>query len=82
MAETQFQLAEVVFEHAREGIVIANADGTILNVNEAFTRITGYCREDAIGQNPKILNSGRQTADFYKEMWDALIDRGQWSGEI
>ncbi|MDP3191633.1 bifunctional diguanylate cyclase/phosphodiesterase [Rhodoferax sp.] len=82
VAETQFQLAEVVFEHAREGIVIANADGTILNVNEAFTRITGFSRDDAIGQNPRILKSGRHTSDFYEEMWEALMEQGNWSGEI
>jgi diguanylate cyclase (GGDEF)-like protein/PAS domain S-box-containing protein len=81
-AEESLQQAATVFNHTREGITITGTDGTILDVNEAFTRITGYSREDAIGQNPKILNSGRQSAEFYKEMWDDLTAQGHWSGEI
>jgi diguanylate cyclase (GGDEF)-like protein/PAS domain S-box-containing protein len=81
-AEESLQQAATVFGHTREGITITDVNGTILNVNEAFTRITGYSREDAIGQNPRILSSGRQGAEFYKEMWDSLIDQGHWSGEI
>ena len=81
-AEESLQQAAAVFGHTREGITITNRDGTILDVNEAFTRITGYSREDAIGQNPKMLNSGKQGAQFYKEMWDALTAQGYWSGEV
>ena len=65
MSEAKLVLAASVFDHAREGIVITDADGTIIDINEAFTRITGYSREDAIGQNPRILSSGRQDKAFY-----------------
>jgi len=81
-AEKGLQQAATVFGHTREGITITDGNGTILDVNEAFTRITGYSREDAIGQNTKILSSGRQSAEFYKEMWNDLTARGYWSGEI
>lgn len=80
--ENRLRLAANVFTHASEGIVIANEDGTILDVNHAFTRITGYTREEVLGQNPRILRSGRQTDDFYAEMWARLKEKGNWSGEI
>ena len=81
-AEGKLQLAASVFSHAREGIAITDAEGTIVDVNEAFTRITGYGREEAIGQNPRILKSDRQDKAFYEVMWRDLIDQGHWSGEI
>ncbi|MCQ8127119.1 EAL domain-containing protein [Methylomonas rivi] len=81
-ADVKLQLAARVFTHAREGIMIADATGTIIDVNETFTRITGYSREEAVGQNPRILQSGRQGADFYAAMWKALLEKGHWYGEI
>jgi PAS domain S-box-containing protein len=80
--EEKLQLAARVFSHSREGIGITDAQGTILDVNEAFTRITGYSHEEAVGQNPRFLSSGRQDPDFYNAMWSALIFQGHWSGEI
>jgi diguanylate cyclase (GGDEF)-like protein/PAS domain S-box-containing protein len=80
--DEQLRLAASVFTHAREGITITNAEGIILNVNDAFTRITGYSREEAIGQNPRVLKSDRQDAAFYAAMWRGLTEAGHWSGEI
>ena len=80
--DEKLQLAGSVFSHAREGISITDAQGTIVDVNEAFTRITGYSREEAVGQNPRILSSGRHDAAFYSAVWGALILQGHWSGEI
>ncbi|WP_296492722.1 EAL domain-containing protein [Rhodoferax sp.] len=74
--------AASVFSYAREGIMITEADGTILNVNDAFTRITGYGREEALGKNPRLLNSGRQDEKFYAAMWADLNDKGHWYGEL
>ena len=54
----------------------------IIDVNDSFTRITGYSREEAIGQNPRILKSGRQESAFYSELWGTLAAQGHWSGEI
>jgi diguanylate cyclase (GGDEF)-like protein/PAS domain S-box-containing protein len=81
-AEAKLQQAASVFEYAREGIMITDVHGTIVDVNEAFTRITGFSREDAIGQNPRILKSGRQDAGFYENMWRNLTEQGHWSGEV
>ena len=81
-AEAKLQLAASVFDHAREGITITDAHGTIVDINEAFTRITGYSREEAIGKNPRFLSSGRQDKAFYDAMWRGLIEQGHWSGEV
>ncbi len=81
-ADERLHLAASVFTHASEGIVITDANGSILDVNDAFTRITGYTRDEAVGRNPRILNSGRHGTEFYAEMWRSLIENGHWAGEI
>jgi len=81
-SETRLQLAASVFTHAAEGIVIADPSGIILDVNDAFTQITGYSREEAIGHSTNLLRSGRQGKEFYANMWRDLIESGHWSGEI
>ena len=80
--EERLQFAASVFTHAREGITITHADGSILDVNESFTRITGYERHEVLGKNPSILKSGRQNPDFYEGMWKDLIRQGYWAGEM
>ena len=80
--EEKLQLAGNVFTHAREGIMITAADGTIIDVNAAFSRITGYTRDDVLGQNPRLLNSGRQGKEFYATMWHQLNENGHYFGEI
>ena len=82
LAEERMRLAATVFTGAREGITITDPTGRILEVNDAFTRITGYTREEALGRNPRILQSGLQGKDFYRNMWDSLARDGSWSGEI
>ena len=81
-AEERLRLAATVFTGASEGITITDASGTILDVNESFTRITGYSREEVLGQNPRLLKSGLQSKEFYENMWSALRREGRWSGEI
>ena len=81
-AEAQLHLAASVFTHAREGIMITDPQGRIIDVNEAFSRITGYTRDEALGQNPRFLKSGRQERGFYAELWRQLIDKGHWVGEV
>ncbi|NJD06709.1 MAG: EAL domain-containing protein [Methylococcaceae bacterium] len=80
--ETTQRLAAGVFRNTQEGIVISDRENAILDVNPAFTRITGYSREEVLGRNPKLLSSGLQGADFYAEMWHALAEKGSWRGEI
>ncbi len=81
-AALQLQLAAKVFSHAREGIVITDAAGLILDVNETFTSITGYSREEVLGHPPGMLKSGLHGPDFYDAMWRDLTEQGFWSGEL
>ncbi len=81
-SESRLQLAASVFTHASEGIVISDPAGIILDVNDAFTRITGYRRDEAVGLRTNLLRSGRQNKEFYANMWRDLIESGHWSGEI
>jgi diguanylate cyclase (GGDEF)-like protein/PAS domain S-box-containing protein len=80
--EEKLELAASVFHNSREGITITRTDGTIVDVNEAFTQITGYSRDEVLGQNPRILSSGRHNAAHYVSMWQALTNKGHWYGEI
>ena len=79
---SELALAASVFTHARECIIITDADATIIDVNDTFIHITGFSREEAIGQNARMLQSGRQSRDFYIVMWHALLTDGYWSGEL
>ncbi len=76
------ELAARVFENTIEGVVVTDPDGTIRMVNPAFTAITGYSADEVIGENPRILKSDRHGHEFYRQMWQAITEHGQWSGEI
>lgn len=80
--EIRLQLFEKVFENTNEGIIITDPDGEILSVNQAFTDITGYSAQEAVGQNPRILKSDRHDPAFYESMWQSLKQKGHWSGEV
>lgn len=81
-AEENLRLAATVFDCSTEAIVIADAQANIVKVNRAFTEITGYAEEMAIGNNPRLLSSGIHDEAFYKGMWATLTTLGQWQGEI
>ncbi len=80
--EERLQLAASVFRHAGEGILVTTLDAEVIEVNQAFTDITGYSREEILGQTPRVLSSGKHDAAFFAEMWRQLIAEGCWSGEI
>ncbi len=80
-AEIRLQLAASVFTHAREGIMITDPQGVLVDVNATFSSITGYSREEVLGKNPRMLQSGLQNRKFYEDMWQALAQTGCWSGE-
>jgi diguanylate cyclase (GGDEF)-like protein/PAS domain S-box-containing protein len=80
-AENELRFAAAAFE-SQEGMAVTDADGTILRANRAFTHITGYPAEEVIGKNPRILQSGRHDAAFYKTMWESINRTGAWEGEV
>ncbi len=80
--EESRQLAASVYENSSEAMVVTNADNIILNINPAFTALTGYSSAEVIGQSPEVLKSGRHDARFYQQMWATLSSKGVWSGEI
>ena len=80
--DAKLQLAANVFTHSKEGIIITDPTGTIIEVNDAFCHSCGYSMEEIIGQNPRILKSGRQHLAFYKNMWESIFIKGSWKGEI
>jgi diguanylate cyclase (GGDEF)-like protein/hemerythrin-like metal-binding protein/PAS domain S-box-containing protein len=80
-AEQQLRITALVFD-SRIGIIITDANRAILRVNQAFTDITGYAAEEVTGKNPHLLNSGRQDAGFYADMWSNIDRSGSWEGEI
>jgi diguanylate cyclase (GGDEF)-like protein/PAS domain S-box-containing protein len=81
-ANDAIRLAASVFSNSQEGIAITDANNDIIDINAAFTRITGYTRDDVIGRNPRLLHSGQQEADFYQAMWRSICETGTWRGEI
>jgi len=82
MAEERQQLAASVFDNAHEGIMITDPKGRIIEVNSTFTELTGYSRDEAVGQTPDLLKSGHHDPAFYEEMWRKIRDDGYWRGEI
>lgn len=82
LAENKLQLAARVFGEAHEGITISDADGTIIDANPTFCAISGFPRDELIGQNHRILKSGRHDNAFYQQLWQTLQTEGHWQGEI
>ena len=79
--EQQLRIAATAFE-SQESLMITDVNGVILRVNKAFTKSTGYTAEEALGQTPRLLKSGRHDADFYRAMWDIINRDGSWQGEV
>ena len=77
----ELRIAAYTFD-SHEAMAITDLNGTILRVNDGFTRITGYSRQEVIGENPRVLKSMKHSEDFYKEMWRQLHANGKWSDEI
>lgn len=82
LLEEKMLVTASVFNCSQEAIVITDASNNIIDVNPAFTRITGFCQNEAIGKNPKILSSGRQDKTFYEAMWQSLNAQKSWRGEV
>lgn len=80
--EKQLSLHATAFRSAHDGITLTDASGNILDVNPAFSRITGWERSEVIGRNPRVLKSGRHEREFYEAMWKSLNETDNWRGEI
>ncbi|AMK77633.1 MULTISPECIES: EAL domain-containing protein [Methylomonas] len=78
----ELQLASLVYQNSSEAMAVTDAQGMIINVNPAFTELTGYALDEVIGKNHNILNSQRQGEQFYQAMWQAINSSGYWKGEI
>ncbi|HEY1089964.1 MAG TPA: PAS domain S-box protein, partial [Burkholderiaceae bacterium] len=81
-AQARLRWAGAVFDNTKEAILVTDSERKILTVNPAFTAITGFEPAEVIGADPRLLNSGRQGAEFYRAMWESLHVSGQWQGEL
>ncbi|MBF0588923.1 MAG: diguanylate cyclase [Magnetococcales bacterium] len=81
-AEQKLKLGTNVIDQVLEGVIITDCKGLIEKVNPAFTDLTGFQREEAIGVKPNLLRSGRHDRTFYAEMWKSLLGNGYWQGEV
>ncbi|TVO70038.1 EAL domain-containing protein [Sedimenticola selenatireducens] len=80
--EERLRLAASVFDNTDEGVVITDTNSTVIEVNRAFTDITGYTRQEVVGQNPRILKSGHHDESFYRDLWSAIQETDRWRGEL
>ena len=80
--KSQMLIASKIAANTQDAVLVTNHNNRILTVNEAFERITGFKEEEVIGQSPSIFKSGKQSPDFYAEMWRTLNDSGEWEGEL
>ncbi|TRZ97221.1 MAG: EAL domain-containing protein [Rhodocyclaceae bacterium] len=80
-SDAQLRIAAIAFE-SQEGMMITDANAVIMRINRAFTAITGYAPEEAVGQTPRLLKSGRHDLAFYAGMWESIQRNGVWQGEI
>jgi len=80
-AEEELRIAAVAFE-SQEAMMITDARSVILRVNQAFTQVTGYTADEAIGQTPQLLQSGQHNQDFYCQLWATVRREGSWQGEV
>ncbi|HMD83273.1 MAG TPA: PAS domain S-box protein [Terriglobia bacterium] len=80
--EARLRLQSAALEAAHNGIVITDREGKILWVNPGFATLTGYTPEEGIGQNPRLLKSGKHPPAFYKDLWDTILAGNVWHGEV
>jgi len=81
-AEEQLRIQATALQVAANGILITNKNGNIQWVNDAFTRLTGFGRGEVIGKTPNILRSDEHEDDFYRNIWQTILDKQVWHGEL
>jgi diguanylate cyclase (GGDEF)-like protein/PAS domain S-box-containing protein len=82
IVEQRLKLTHSVFESTRQAMVITDEQARIVSANQAFTQLTGYAVDEAIGKNPRILQSGRHDREFYATMWREINENGHWHGDV
>ncbi|WP_366145437.1 EAL domain-containing protein [Candidatus Accumulibacter sp. ACC007] len=80
-AEAELRIAAVAFQ-SQQGMLVTDAKRRILRVNQAFTLMTGYSAEEAVGQTTSMLESARHDADFFRAIWKSVTSKGCWQGEV
>ncbi|WP_339673473.1 EAL domain-containing protein [Dasania marina] len=78
----KLSLAKKVMEQSKSGVIVCNSDAEIIYTNQAFSNITGYSQQEVLGSNPNVLSSGKQGSSFYESMWDEILTKGYWEGEV
>ena len=81
-AELKLSLAKNIIDNANEAIVVTNLDANIEEINDAYEKVSGYSREEVIGKNPNLLQSGYHDKQFYDDMWKVVREKGRWEGEM
>jgi len=81
-SEKKLKLLSRAMEKSPVTVMIADKEGNIRYTNPKFTEITGYTREEVLGQNPRILQSGKQPSEFYNELWETILSGSDWHGEF
>jgi diguanylate cyclase (GGDEF)-like protein/PAS domain S-box-containing protein len=81
-SQKSMQLAAKIYQTSVEAIMVTDENNLIVDINPAFTSITGYPPEEVIGKSPKLLQSGKHNKEFYREMWQSILNTGHWQGEL
>lgn len=82
LAERELRMAAAVAEHVLDAILVTDSEGTITQVNPAFTEVTGYSADEVVGHNARLLKSNHHDGNFYRDMWQSLLLESQWRGEV
>jgi diguanylate cyclase (GGDEF)-like protein/PAS domain S-box-containing protein len=82
IAESEVKLAASIYQNIAEGVMVTDMNGVILSVNPAFTEITGYPAQEAVGHTPRLLRSDRHNTEFHASVWSQIKEQGQWKGEL
>ncbi len=81
-SEKSMKLSAAIYQSYADAIVVTDENNLVVDVNPAFTRITGFTLNDVIGRNPRIMQSGKHDLEFYRHMWQTILNEGHWQGEI